>query len=95
MIECPWRIRKNKEIVLGETDLISDSKKFSLKNAKNILLSKRILNISFYEDLLFIIEFEDNLSLELFHASCYFEGWTLQGENGLDIWTLPGGKVCY
>jgi hypothetical protein len=62
---------------------------------KKILLSKRIINKSLYEDLLFIIEFEDNLSLELFHASCYFEGRTLQGENGLDIWTLPGGTVCY
>ncbi|MCM3731540.1 hypothetical protein M3196_07675 [Fictibacillus nanhaiensis] len=94
-MNVPEEFGKNKEIVLGETDLISDSKKFSLNNAKKILLSKRIINKSLYEDLLFIIEFEDNLSLELFHASCYFEGWTLQGENGLDIWTLPGGTVCY
>ncbi|PWA09448.1 hypothetical protein DCC39_13200 [Pueribacillus theae] len=95
MIECPWRIRKGKEIILGETDCISEPKKFSHKNVKNLLVSKKILNISFYEQLIFIIEFEDNLTFELFHASSYFEGWTLQGDNGFDVFTLPGGEVCY
>lgn len=31
IVECPWRIRKDKEIVLVETDCISESKKFSHK----------------------------------------------------------------
>lgn len=26
MVECPWRIRKGKEIILGETDCISEQK---------------------------------------------------------------------
>ncbi|MFJ5763667.1 hypothetical protein ACIQAA_32180 [Neobacillus sp. NPDC093182] len=95
MVECPWRIRKGKEIILGETDCISEPKKFSHKNVKKLLVSKRILNISFYEQLIFIIEFEGNLTFELFHASSYFEGWTLQGDDGFDVFTLPGGEVCY
>lgn len=95
MVECPWRIRKGKEIVLGETDCISELQKFSHKNVKELLISKKILNISFYEQLILIIEFEENLTFELFHASSYFEGWTLQGNNGIDVFTLPGGEVCY
>lgn len=95
MVECPWRIRKGKEIILGETDCISEPKKFSHKNVKNLIVSKKILNISFYEQLILIVEFEGNLTLELFHASSYFEGWKLQGDDGFDVFTLPGGKVCY
>lgn len=95
IVECPWRIRKNKEIILGESDCISEPQKFSHKTVKKLLISKKILNISFYEQLIFIIEFEENLTFELFHASCYFEGWTLQGDDGFDVWTLPGGEVCY
>ncbi|MGV3263418.1 hypothetical protein AADC60_15765 [Cytobacillus pseudoceanisediminis] len=95
MVECPWRIRKGKEIILGETDCIYEPKKFSRKNVKELLLSKKILNISFYEQLILIIEFEDNFNFELFHTSSYFEGWTLQGDEGFDLFTLPGGEVSY
>ncbi len=95
IVECPWRIKKGNEIILGETDCISEPKKFSYKNVKKLLVSKKILGISFFEQLLFIIEFEDNLTFELFHASSYFEGWTIQGDDGFDVFTLPGGEVCY
>jgi hypothetical protein len=95
IVECPWRIRKSKEIIIGETDCISAPKKFSHNNVKKLLVSKKILNISFYEELILIIEFEDNLTIELFHSSSYFEGWNLQGDNGFDLITLPGGKACY
>ena len=95
MVECPWRIRKGKDIILGETDCVSEPEKFSHKNLKKLLISKKILNISFFEQLILIIEFEDNLTFELFHASSYFEGWSFQGDNGFDVFTLPGGKVCY
>lgn len=95
MVECPWRIRKGSEIILGETDCISEPQKFSHKNVKKLLVSKKILNIAFYEHLLFVIEFEDNLTFDLFHASSYFEGWSLKGDDGLDVFTLPGGEVCY
>jgi hypothetical protein len=95
MVECPWRIRKGKEIILGETDCISEPQKFSHENVKKLLVSKKILNIAFVEHLIFVIEFEDNLTFELFHASSYFEGWSLRGDDGLDAFTLPGGEVCY
>ncbi|QCJ45349.1 hypothetical protein FAY30_23380 [Bacillus sp. S3] len=95
MIECPWRLRKKKEILIGETDCISEPKKFSHKTVKNLLLSRKILNISLIEELIFTIEFEDNLKFELFHASNYFEGWNLQGNNGFNLFSLPGGEVSY
>jgi len=95
IVECPWRIRKEKVIVLGETDCISEPEKFSHQNAKKLLVSKKILNISLYEQLIFVIEFEENLTLELFHASNYFEGWTLSGDDGFYVVTLPGGDICY
>ncbi|WP_198158880.1 hypothetical protein [Robertmurraya korlensis] len=42
MVECPWRIRKGKEIILGETDcIISAPKKFSRKNIKKLSSPKR------------------------------------------------------
>ncbi|MED3575209.1 hypothetical protein [Cytobacillus praedii] len=37
IFECPWRLRKNKNILIGETDCISDPKKFSYKTVKTIL----------------------------------------------------------
>jgi len=95
IVECPWRIRKGDEILLGETDCISAPKQFSYNKVKELLLSKKIVNISYYRELLFVMEFEDNLSLELFHASSYFEGWALRGDDGFDVFTLPGGEVCY
>ncbi|MEO2075968.1 MAG: hypothetical protein ABGX20_11420 [Bacillus sp. (in: firmicutes)] len=95
VVECPWRIRKGQEIVLGETDCISAPERFSYNNVKKLLLSKKILNISFDRELLFTMEFEENLTLELFHASSYFEGWALRGDDGFDVFTLPGGEVCY
>jgi len=94
-VECPWRICNNKEIILGVTDCIHNPKKFSHKNVKKLLVSKKILNISFSEQLIFIIEFEDNLTFELFHSSNYFEGWELLGDDGFDVFTLPGGEVSY
>lgn len=94
-VECPWRIRKDKEIILGETDCISAPQKFSRNDINKLLLSKKIVNISFYEQLIFIIEFEDNFNFELFHASSYFEGWSLQGTQGFDLFTLPGGEASY
>lgn len=95
IIECPWRLRKNKEILIGETDCISEPKKYSHKIVKKLLQSKKILNISFIEELIFNIEFEDNIKLEVFHASNYFEGWNLQGDNGFNLFSLPGGELSY
>jgi hypothetical protein len=95
IVECPWRLRKNKEILIGETDCISEPKKFSHKTVKKLLQSKKILNISFIEELVFNIEFEENLKFEVFHASNYFEGWNLQGDNGFNLFSLPGGELSY
>lgn len=93
IVECPWRLRKNKEILIGETDCISEPKKFSYKTVKKLLQSKTILNISFIEELILTFDFEENLKIELFHASSYFEGWNLKGDNGFNLLSLPGGEV--
>jgi hypothetical protein len=72
IVECPWRLRKNKEILIGETDCISEPKKFSNKTVKKLLQSKKILNISFIEELVFNIEFEDCFSNFCCPISCNF-----------------------
>lgn len=94
--ECPWRLRKKKEILVGETDCISAPEKYSRLHLNRLLKNKKILSISYYEELVLLtIEFEGDLFFDLFHNSSYFEGWTLQGNNGLEVFTLPGGEVCY
>ncbi|OPA73669.1 hypothetical protein BVG16_26580 [Paenibacillus selenitireducens] len=65
------------------------------KLLENELLGKRIITIRHCEPISDLyIEFEDNLILELFHNSSYYEGWQLSGENGFLLVSLPGGKYA-
>ena len=92
IIECPWRVQVSNEVVIGYTDCIQASDRYSHKSVESILLGKRILNILHFvgiSDL--VVEFEGSIYLELFHDSNYFEGWQLSGENGFYLFTLPGG----
>lgn len=91
-VECPWRLRNKKEILIGEADCISAPERYSRNNLKRILLNKMIKDTVFSKDLfLLTIEFEDELFFDLFHNSNYFEGWVLQGEDV--IFSVPGGEV--
>lgn len=92
IIECPWRLQVSNEVVIGYTDCIQASDRYSHKRVENILLGKRILNIIHFEGISdLVVEFEGSIYLELFHDSNYFEGWQLSGENGFYLFTLPGG----
>lgn len=92
-IECPWRIRCANEIAIGYSDVRHSAGKFSHKNAEQILLGKRIVNIFHFEQISdLVVEFENGIYLELFHDSSYYEGWQLGTEKGLYLFTLPGGS---
>jgi hypothetical protein len=92
IVECPWRLRRGKEIIIGTSDCVNAPDKFSYKTIELALMEKKIVNITFYEEFaLLLIEFDDNVSLDLFHDSSYFEGWQLRGDNGFDLLSLPGG----
>ena len=96
IIECPWRLLVSNEINIGYTDCIQSSDKFSHKNVKGILKEKKIVNILHFENISdLVVEFEGNIYLELFHDSTYFEGWTLSGDNGFYLFTLPGGTYDF
>lgn len=93
-VECPWRLRSKKEIFIGESDCISAPDKFSRLSLKKIIKDKKIVEITYYEHLfLLTIELENGLYFDLFHSSSYFEGWVLHGDNGVDIFTMPGGEI--
>lgn len=92
IVECPWRLRKLKTIIIGSSDCIGSPDKYSHKKVETLLLDKRIESITFFEDFsMLVIAFEGNYFLDLFHDSNYFEGWQLHGDNGFDLISLPGG----
>lgn len=92
-VECPWRLRSKKEILIGEVDCISAPERYSRKGLKRMLMNKKVKNIIFYKELFILsIEFEGDLLFDLFHNSNYFEGWVLQGDS-LEIFSVPGGEV--
>lgn len=92
IVECPWRLRRGKEIIIGTSDCVNAPNKFPYKTIEQILMKKKIENITFYEEFSFlVIDFDGNVSLDLFHDSSYFEGWQLSGDNGFDFISLPGG----
>lgn len=92
IIECPWRIRIGKEIKIWDSDCRFAPDIYSHKVVEKLLLNKEIENILFYENFsLLTINFRGRLSLDLFHDSNYFEGWQLNGNNGFELTSLPGG----
>ncbi|PSL41032.1 hypothetical protein B0H99_103166 [Planomicrobium soli] len=96
IIECPWRLKVVKEIVVGYSDCLYSPKRFSHKDVEKVLLGKKIINILLFEEIAdLIIEFEGNTYLEVFHESAYFEGWQLQGDNGFFLFSLPGGSYTW
>ena len=92
IIECPWRVQVNNEIVIGYTDCKHAPDRYSHINVEKILKGKKIMNILHFEGISdLVLELEGGLYLELFHDSNYFEGWQLRGDNGFYLFTLPGG----
>ncbi|WP_245680517.1 hypothetical protein [Bacillus marinisedimentorum] len=92
-IECPWRLRTSKEIIIGYSDCIHAPDRYSSKNVEKVLTGTEIAAIYHFENTSdLIIEFKEKLYLDLFHDSSYFEGWQLQADNGFHIVSLPGGS---
>jgi len=98
IIECPWRIRDNKSILLGYSEYraLQEEKDFRGR-LQELLLNKSICDYEFTPETSDLrIMFEGGLMLELFHDSSYFEGWQLHGPNGFLLVSLPGGEysIC-
>lgn len=92
IIECPWRIRDTGGILLGETDIQSNQKEW--KSIGELLIGKTIEDIQLLEQCpLLIIQF-DNIFLDVFHASSYFDGWTLTDEDDFYIFSMHGGSIA-
>ncbi|GGA74767.1 hypothetical protein GCM10008025_18100 [Ornithinibacillus halotolerans] len=92
IIECPWRIRDTGGILLGETDIQSNQSEW--KSVKELLVGKKVEDIRLYEQCpLLIIQF-DNIFLDVFHASSYFDGWTLTDHGDFYIFSMHGGSIA-
>lgn len=93
IIECPWRLRDMQQIIKGYSDCKQWSRLLLRESLEKQIKGKRIVSIQHYENTSdFVLELEEDLFLELFHDSNMFEGWQLQGEQGLHVVSLPGGS---
>lgn len=92
IIECPWRIRNTSGLLLGETDVLSNPSEW--KSIEELLIGKTIEDIQLLEQCpLLIIQF-DNLFLDVFHASTFFDGWTLTDEGDFYLFSMHGGEIA-
>lgn len=90
-IECPWRLRSTEQILLGETDITFNQK--PKQSLAELLIGKTILDIQLYENCPFLIIQMDDVFLDLFHASSFFDGWTLTGEDDFYLFSIHGGHL--
>ncbi|WP_238942711.1 DUF6188 family protein [Planococcus beigongshangi] len=92
VIECPWRIRSIEGIAIGETDVRYNSSEW--RTVKELLVGKTIQDVQMFENCSFLIIQFDDLFLDLFHASTFYDGWTLTGEGGTYIFSMHGGSIA-
>ncbi|MTD31148.1 hypothetical protein GIW82_08750 [Planomicrobium sp. YIM 101495] len=90
-IECPWRIRNAEMILLGETDIKSNA--VALEDAKELLVGKQIKQVLLLDHCPLLIVQADDVFLDLFHASSYFDGWTIGDEEELYLFSMHGGSI--
>ncbi len=91
-IECPWRIRDADAILLGETDIGSNQKEW--KTIKDLLIGKTIEDVQLFEQCPLLIIQCGNIFLDVFHASSYFDGWTLTDEKDFYMFSMHGGNIA-
>ncbi|MGP7819779.1 hypothetical protein [Niallia sp. 01092] len=95
IIECPWRLLSSNQIAVGYSDCIKSSSTLSYKTLEKHIKGKKIISIQHYENISdLVVEFENNIILELFHDSSYYEGWQLKGANEFLLVSLPGGAYA-
>lgn len=92
VIECPWRIRSIEGIVIGETDVRHNSGEWA--TVKDLLIGRTIQDVQMFENCPFLIVQCDDLFLDLFHASTFYDGWTLNGEGDTYIFSMHGGSIA-
>jgi hypothetical protein len=92
IIECPWRIRDTGEIVIGETDIQSNQREW--KAVGELLIGKTIEDVQLLEQCPLLIVQCDHLFLDVFHASSFFDGWTLTDEEDFYLFSMHGGIIA-
>lgn len=91
IIECPWRIRDVDGILLGETDLQSNQKEW--KSIEELLTGRTIEEVHLLEQCPLLIVQCGNIFLDVFHASSYFDGWTMTDEEDFYMFSMHGGSI--
>ncbi len=92
IIECPWRIRNTDGILLGETDIQSNQREW--KSVRELLIGKTIEDVQLLEQCpLLVVQFGD-LFLDVFHASSFFDGWTITDEGDFYMFSMHGGSIA-
>ena len=96
---CPWRILERGRIALGSVD---HEQKFGLSTpidgasrAQELLDERRIRGLSLLPgsaDL--IVDFGDDVRLEIWNNSVGYEGWHATGPNGREVIALGGGELA-
>ncbi|MBY0098325.1 hypothetical protein H0185_16115 [Mesobacillus maritimus] len=92
IIECPWRIRDTGGIVIGETDIQSNQREW--KAVGELLIGKTIEDVQLLEQCPLLIVQCDHLFLDVFHASSFFDGWTLTDEEDFYLFSMHGGSIA-
>ena len=90
-IECPWRVRSAGQIFVGETDIRSNQQ--VIRSFEELVVGKTIQDIQLLENCPFVIIQLDDLFLDIFHASAFFDGWTMTDEEDFYLFSMHGGQI--
>lgn len=90
-IECPWRVRSAEQILVGETDIRSNQQ--VIRSFEELVVGKTIQDIQLFENCPFVIIQLDDLFLDIFHASAFFDGWTMTDEEDFYLFSMHGGQI--
>lgn len=92
IIECPWRIRDLNGVLVGETDIQSNQREW--QTVADLLVGKTLQDLQLFENCPFLILQCDGLFLDIFHASSFFDGWTLTDEDDAYFFSMHGGSIA-
>lgn len=94
-VECAWRIRNRREVQVGKPNYEltnSDGSRFR-KITRKLLLNRKVQKVHHFSPISDLtIEFGENIFLDIFHDSSFFEGWQLSIGDDFHV-ALPGGSL--
>jgi hypothetical protein len=95
-VECPWRLRNEKTILVGSSEYKSQATNQKAKEKiSSLLLGQKINNIIITPSVSDLnIQFSNGLLFELFSDSNIYESWTLSDGKDFMVISLPGGDTC-